>query len=226
MQNTKENTTEATPATDPKAPINLVNQIVPGYRKNPLGHLVPEANISSIDKMRDEFVRGLIEQAIEVSDMVGAFKTSSMSEISKFVELAAMEFNVTIGGSKGNLTLTSYDGQYRVMRAIDETITFNEGMTTARELIFKCIETWTAGANQNLATLVTRAFEKDKNGHLSTSRVLSLRSYEIDDPSWETAMDMISKSIQVQATVHYLRFYKRNKNGKWEQISLDPGITT
>lgn len=205
--------------------MNTGTQAVPGYRPNPLGHLVPESNISTIDKIRDDFVRGLVARAKDVSVAVGQFKTSSMSEISKFVELAALDHGVVIGGQKGNITLTSFDGRYRVVRAIDESITFNEGMSTARELIFRCIESWSAGADPKLTTLVTRAFERDKNGHLSTSRILALRSYEIDDPDWKKAMEMIAKSIQVQATIHYLRFYERDDNGRWNQVSLDPGLT-
>lgn len=195
-----------------------------GYRENSLGHLVPEVNISEIDKLRDDFVKNLVQHAKVTSKAVEFFKSSSMSEISNFVELAAMEHGVVIGGNKGNLSLTSFDGKYRVMRAIDEVIGFNEGMTSARELIFRCIERWSTGADPHLTTLVTRAFETDHNGHLSTSRILALRSYEIDDDDWKTAMDMIGKSILVQATVHYLRFYERDANGKWNQISLDPGI--
>ena len=200
-------------------------QPVPGYWQNPLGHLVPEDNISTIDKIRDDFVRGLVARAKQVSASVGQFKTSSMSEISKFVELAALDHGVVIGGQKGNITLTSFDGRFRVVRAIDESITFNEGMSTAREIIFKCIEAWSEGADPKLATLVTRAFERDKNGTVSTSRILALRSYEIDDQNWRKAMEMIAKSIQVQATIHYLRFYERDDNGRWIQIPLGPGLT-
>lgn len=196
-----------------------------GYRPNALGHLVPESIIPEIFKLRDDLVKQLVAAAEGIGLAVAEFKQSSMSEISKFIELSAMEHGVQIGGDKGNATLMSYDGQYRIIRAIDESISFNEGMTTARELIFKCIEKWSKGADPHLATLVSRAFETDKNGHLSTSRILALRSYQIDDEDWQKAIAMIGQSVQVQAKVHYLRFYRKTESGRWQQIPLDPQLT-
>ncbi len=35
-------------------------------------------------------------------------------------------------------------------------------------------------------------------------------------------MDLISESIQVNATKEYLRFYERDASGKYVQIALDP----
>lgn len=195
-----------------------------GYRENSLGHLVPESIIAEIDKLRDDLVKSLVKAAEEKAVEISNFKLASMSEISRFVELSAMEYKVSLGGDKGNLTLTSFDGKFRVVRAIDESICFNEGMTTARELIFKCIEKWSAGADPHLSVLVSSAFETDKNGHIATSRILALRSYNIDDDDWRTAMEMIAKSIQVQATVHYLRFYRKTPGGRWAQVSLDPAL--
>lgn len=201
------------------------NKTIPeGYRENSLGHLVPESIIAEIDKLRDDLVKSLVKAAEEKAVEISNFKLASMSEISRFVELSAMEYNVTLGGEKGNLTLTSFDGKFRVVRAIDESICFNEGMTTARELILRCIQKWSAGAEPHLTTLVSSAFETNKNGHLATSRILALRSYTIDDDDWRTAIEMIDKAIQVQSTVHYLRFYRKSPGGRWTQVSLDPAL--
>ena len=222
--------TEKSPDTDPeiqrkKQMEEEKKQKIPaGYRENSIGHLVPEANISDIDKLRDDFVRELVLKAEAIGDQVQAFKSSAMAEVSKFVELAALEHGVAVGGDKGNLTLTSFDGKYRVIRAIDDDIGFNEGMTTARELILHCIEKWSSGSDPHLTTLVSRAFEVNDNGHLSTSRIMSLNSYKIDDDEWRTAMEMITKSIIVLAKVHYIRFYSRGSDGKWQQIALDPSF--
>lgn len=204
---------------------NNSNTIPEGYRPNALGHLVPESIIPEIDKLRDDLVKQLVAAAEDVGKEVAEFKSNSMSEISKFIELSAMEHGIQIGGNKGNATLTSYDGRFRIVRAIDETISFNEGMTTAREIIFKCIQKWSRGADPHLATLVSRAFETDKNGHLSTSRILALRSYQIDDEDWQAAITMIGQAIQVQAKVHYLRFYRKTDGGRWQQVPLDPQLT-
>ncbi len=128
-----------------------------------------------------------------------------------------------IGGEKGNLVLTSFDGRYRILRAMDETVEFSEGLTVARSIIDGCIKRWSAGADANLVALIRKAFEADKAGRISVARVLSLLSVEIDDPEWRRAVDVIRQSIQVQASKVYLRCYERDHNGKYVQIALDGG---
>ncbi|HDL4342987.1 TPA: DUF3164 family protein, partial [Mannheimia haemolytica] len=63
--------------------------------------------------------------------------------------------------------------------------------------------------------------EVDKEGNLSTAKILSLRRVEIDDARWNQAMTAISDSVQVIGSKGYIRFYKRDENGKYQPISLD-----
>lgn len=196
-------------------------EIPAGWRMNTLGHLVPEDKIPELDKLRDEMVNDLIGRAREMAARMDEFKLAALAQIESFVEVAAQEHGVRLGGAKGNLSFVSYDGRYKIIRAVDEHIAFTEAMSLAREEIFECIRSWTEGANGNLVELVTRAFEPDRDGHLSASKILALRSYRIDDPKWRHAMDMIGEAIRVQSTVHYLRFYVRDGRDKWRQIALD-----
>lgn len=201
----------------------MANQdaIPAGWRMNTLGHLVPEDKIPELDKLRDEMVIDLIGKAREMAAKMDEFKRAALAQIESFVEVAAQEHGVKFGGTKGNLSFVSYDGRFKILRAIDEHITFTEAMSLAREEIFECIRSWTEGANGNLVELVSRAFEPDKDGHLSASKILALRSYKIDDPKWQHAMDLIGEAVRVQCTVHYLRFYVRDGKDKWRQIALD-----
>ena len=191
-----------------------------GYMKNAQGHLVPVANVKEIDKVRDEIVRKMVEGARLLAEHSRQFREVCFGEVGHFVELAAMEHGVTLGGDKGNLTLTSFDGTLRVTRASDEQITFTEGMTVARKLIFDCIDKWSDGANTNLAALVRKAFETDKAGHLSASKIMGLLSYQIEDDDWRKAMDVIRESVQVIGTKTYIRFYEREAGGEFKQIAL------
>jgi hypothetical protein len=190
---------------------------------NGLGHLVPVSAIREIDIVRDTLVQDLIKEVKVRSAETASFKAQCQSQISSFVEVAAQEHGVAMGGAKGNVSLTSFDGRYKVVRAIDETIQFSEGLVVARELIDRCIQRWTDGANSNLVVLINKAFETDRAGNLSTARVLSLASVNIDDPEWQKAIEAIHQSIQVSATKAYVRFYERNATGQYVQIPLDGG---
>jgi hypothetical protein len=199
-------------------------KIPEGYMQNGLGHLVPLANVPELDKLRDETVRAMVREAETVGRLVAEFRTRAGQAVASFCELSAQEFGAELGGGKGNVTLTSYDGSMKVVRARADQITFNEAVRVTRELCFKCIAKWSEGANANLATVVRRSFETDKNGHLSAAKILSLRTYEIrDDPDWDAAMDALDRAIQVIGSRQYVRFYRRGPDGKYAQVGVDCG---
>lgn len=199
-------------------------KIPEGYMENGLGHLVPVANVAELDKLRDDLVRRLVNYAEETGRLVATMRESTAAEVAAFCELSAQEFGAEIGGEKGNVTLTSYDGSMKVVRARSDEITFTEAVRVTRELCFRCIEKWSEGANANLAVCVRRSFETDKNGHLSAAKILSLRSYEIrDDPDWDAAMRALDGAIQVIGSRQYVRFYRRGPDGKYAQVGVDCG---
>lgn len=197
-------------------------KIPEGYMENGLGHLVPESNVPELDKLRDVTVRRMVSEAIRVGAEVDELRDWAAVEIASFCELSAQEFGAELGGEKGNVTLTSYDGSMKVVRARSDQITFNEAVRVTRELCFKCIAKWSEGVNANLAVCVRRSFETDRNGHLSAAKILSLRSYEIrDDPDWDAAMEALDRAIQVIGSRQYLRFYRRGPDGKYAQVGVD-----
>jgi len=191
-----------------------------GYMKNGMGHLVPVEQVRTIDKLRDEIVRRMIGGAKMLAKHRAQYQEECFGMVTDFVELAAAEHGVTLGGEKGNIQLTSYDGTMRVIRANDYQITFTEGMTAARKIILDCVEKWTEGANKNLAALVQKAFEVDKDGHLSASKILGLYQYDIVDDEWSRAINIIRESVQVVSTKTYIRFYERGADSEYKQIAL------
>lgn len=201
----------------------MSDSIPKGYMVNAQGHLVPLSAVRAIDLVRDGLVSDLIQEAKFHSEVTAKFKASCQARVSSFVEVAAQEHGVSMGGAKGNVSLTSFDGRYKVIRAIDETIQFSEGLVVAREMIERCIQRWSDGANANLVALINKAFETDRAGNLSTARVLGLASVQIDDEEWRKAIDAIQQSVQVASTKSYVRFYERNALGQYVQIPLDGG---
>ncbi|GGA95972.1 DUF3164 family protein [Agarivorans gilvus] len=193
-----------------------------GYRTNAAGHLVPESQIKAVDLVRDELVCNMVEEAMLLQQGLAAFKAKYMAEITDFVDVSAAEHNVKFGGAKGNVSLLSYDGKFKVQRAIGEHRVFDERILAAKALLDQCIERWCAdGANDNIRALVEHAFRVNKQGHIDVNEVLGLRQLSIDDEEWKAAMDALADSIQVTGTSSYLRLYKRDNNGKYQQFPLD-----
>lgn len=201
----------------------MTQQTIPaGYRQDAKGCLIPESLIKPIDLARDQLVRELAAQAQTLSQSIGTFKTASIGDIDAFVQLSAEQYNVKIGGAKGNLTLYSFDGQYKIIVAQAERMQFDERLQAAKELIDECITDWSQGSRDEIKVLVQAAFQTDKEGKINTGRVLALRRLAIDDERWQTAMTAIGESLQVVGTKEYVRFYQRIGNtDQYQPINLD-----
>ncbi|MDQ2822433.1 MAG: DUF3164 family protein [Pseudomonadota bacterium] len=193
-----------------------------GYRKNANGHLIPESMIKPIDLERDQLVIDLIGSAKALSANIAAFKTQVFGDVSAFIQLSAEEYGLKVGGKKGNVTLFSFDGRYKVLVATAENMAFDERLQAAKGLIDECIEVWSAGSSPEIKVLVQQAFNTDKEGNLNTGRILGLRRLEIKDERWQRAMTAIGESVQVVGSKQYVRFYERvGETDQYVPISLD-----
>ena len=120
------------------------------------------------------------------------------------------------------VSLVSYDGRYKVQRAIQESINFDERLQAAKALRDDCLRDWTADARSELAALINDAFRVDSAGNIRTAMVLGLRRIQIQDERWMQAMDAISDSVQVVGSKAYVRIYERVGNSdQYRPISLD-----
>lgn len=191
------------------------------YRQDAKGNLVPLANIKEIDLLRDELVMEIADKAAKVQQQIASFKADAMADLTAFVQLSADRYDVSLGGKKGNVTLHSFDGQYRVNLAMQDTLVFDEGLLAAKALIDECINEWTAGSRTELKTLINAAFQVDKEGNISTARVLGLRRLDIKDEKWRRAMEALGDSLQVQTSKQFVRVYRRDEAGDYQLMNLD-----
>ncbi len=191
------------------------------YWKDANGALKPDELVKPIDKERDKLVRSFVALAEEHSMAMKRFKRMVFDDVGAFISLSAEKYGVRIGGAKGNVTLFTYDGSYKMQLAVQEHIRFDERIHAAKALIDECLHDWSEGAKPELKALIDNAFEVDKEGNLSTAKILSLRRVEIADKRWNQAMEAISDSVQVVGSKDYIRFYQRDADGKYQPISLD-----
>lgn len=201
----------------------MANQAIPvGYWQDASGSLIPESKIKDIDKLRHQVVTDLCVMAEKSRDGLADFKARAMQEVAALVSTSMEQYGVKAGGEKGNVTLISFDGRYKLVRSMQDKLTFGEQLMAAKALIDECVHEWAHNADDNIKVLVNHAFQTDKEGKINTGRVLGLRRLEIRDAKWQSAMQAIADSIQIASTKPYVRFYKRNDTtGEYESISLD-----
>lgn len=201
--------------------MNTPTQIPDGYKADSRGRLVPIESIKEIDLARDELVAELVAKAREINEALAAFRDRSNQDIDAFVDLSCEKYGVTLGGEKGNLTLSSYCGRYRVCRDVQETLTFDEKLKAAKKLVDECLEDWSSEGRSEIRTLVGDVFQVDSKGRINTKRVLSLRKHKFKDPRWVKAMEAIADSLSVAVSRSYIRIYQRDEKGNYSQLCLD-----
>lgn len=191
------------------------------YMKDRKGRLVPVNQIDGHDIEMDAFVRNQVKKAKELQAVLRQFKQNAFDDCYAFMSLLAEKYERKIGGQKGNVTFSTFDGSMQVRIAVQDTLTFGPELQIAKQIIDECLNDWAKDANQNLRTLITDAFEVDKEGELNTGRILSLRRIKINDERWKQAMNAISESLRIAVSKTYINFREKESNGKYNNISLD-----
>ena len=192
------------------------------FMEDAQGRQVPVSMIKKFDLKRHDLVCSIMERTFAERERLAEFKQRVWEEIQSFVDESAKDSGAKkLGGKKGNITLTSFDGRYKLIVAVNDGILFNEKLQIAKQLIDECIGKWSKNARPELKVLVDDAFNVGKNGLVSTGKVLGLRRLNITDATWRRAMDAITESIQVVSSKTYMRFYERQDDESYKQIPLD-----
>ena len=178
-------------------------------------------NIKEIDLARDDLVREIFAAVQPAMDALDNAKQRAIADVRAFVELSAEKYGVK-PSKKGNITLTSFDGKLRVNVAMKDVMMFDERLQAAKALIDECLNEWTQDSRSELRVIVQQAFDVDKDGHISTAKVLSLRSLKIEDAKWQRAMQALSDSLHTLATREYVRLYRRDeRTGEWALLGAE-----
>lgn len=199
-----------------------MTQVPDGYKEDGTGALRPVDAIKKIDLLRDDLVMEIVNKAKVKRDELVTLKAEIYGDIESFVDLSSEQYGVKRGGKKGNVTLTSFDGKYKIIKANADNVVFDERLQAAKALIDECLAEWSKGAHPGLVTIVNDAFRTDQKGELRTNRVLALRRHDINDIRWKNAMDAIADSLQVVGSKTYIRVYERiGQTDRYKQIPLD-----
>ncbi|ECP1857914.1 DUF3164 family protein [Salmonella enterica] len=228
---TENTTTAATAATTP-APASVSGAVAQkqytalsapeGYWIDARGVMTPADMVKPIDKDRDALVGEIIERALPLHKGLTEFKQSVFADTQAFRELSGELYGARVGGEKGNMTFYSWDGVWKVNVAIAERLAFDERLQAAKALIDECLKDWMEGSRPEVVSLIDEAFQVDKEGEVSTSRILRLRRLDIADERWLNAMRAINDAILIVGSKKYVRIYKRSgDSNQYVPFSLD-----
>jgi hypothetical protein len=192
------------------------------YMRDAKSNLVPLENVKPQHKLEDETVRKVIGFAAELSGQIARFRNHTFADLLSLTALLAQEYNSTKGGKKGNTTFQTIDGCQKVCIQVADFIDFGPELQTAKGLIDECLIEWASDSRSEIRTIVTRAFNTDKEGQINKSEILMLLRLDIEDGRWQRAMAALKDSMRVTGSKSYLRFYRRDHpDADWEAITID-----
>jgi len=189
------------------------------------GGLIPESAVKAVDKLEDEIVRKVIGAALPISAVVAAFRLQTLADMDDFVSLLEQEYGARRGGSKGNLTFTSFDGTLKICVQVSENISFGPELQVAKTLVDECLREWSAGSGAEIQAIINRAFDVDNQGRINRNDLLGLLRLEIEDTRWQEAMRAIRDSMRVIGSKRYVRMYRRaNAQAQWTAVTIDVAV--
>jgi hypothetical protein len=201
--------------------MNTENQIPEGYMKNSRGDLVRIENIKPIDLLKDQSANELAKQAIDIHMALVKFKRMALDDIQELIKTAGEKYDLKLGGDKGNITISSFNGRYKVQRTFADQINFGLELEAAKELFLRYLDEVTAGTDGEIRALIDGAFRTTNNGSLRTADLLRLLKYDIKHPNWVQACEALKDSISVDGKTVYVRVSERiNDSDKYRPIPL------
>lgn len=192
------------------------------YMADAKGGLVPLSLIKPQHLLEDELVRKVLGYAVELSERVSRFKEHTFEDIGNFEALLVQEYGSTVGGAKGNKTLSTHDGLYKISVQVADNIVFGPELQIAKALVDECLNEWAAGARDEIRAIVTRAFNTDKAGQINRSEIFMLLRLEIEDARWQRAMRAIRDAMRIEGSKTYVRCHRRDTvDGPWQAVTID-----
>lgn len=192
------------------------------YLRDAKGSLVPVSAVKPADLLMDETVRSILADARSVSALIAEFKVRTFERVGDLQALFLQDYGATVGGAKGNITLTTFDGCEKVQVQVADRLEFGPELLSAKALIDECLTEWSADSGAHIRALVNRVFQVDKEGQINRTEMFMLMRTNIDEPRWLRAMDAIRDSIRSVGSRQYVRFYDRPAGDQsWSAVTVD-----
>src|SRR5690606_379589 len=123
----------------------------------------------------------------------------------------------------GNFTWHNFDRSLKIEVSINERIQFDDlTITACKDKLNQLIDANNEGKVESIKDMVNDAFSTSR-GKLDAKKVMSLLKYKsrIKAPVFQEAMVLLEESIRRPDSKVYFRIWKKNQDGKYENIDLN-----
>jgi len=184
---------------------------------------IPYSRTTKAERLKERHSKKIVKKALDINRRLKVFKTEVKllcDEAFKAVMLEKSATKVT----KGNFQWKNFDGTIKIDVNVNEPIEFDDlTIQAAKSKFDEFLEVNITASNEFVKRLILDAFSTNKGSRLDTKRILSLARYKskINKPLFSEAVDLINDAIRHPKTKTYFRVWKRNEDGKYENIDLN-----
>ncbi|WP_313234201.1 DUF3164 family protein [Sphingobacterium multivorum] len=173
------------------------------------------------ESLRDENVTSLVEKAMKLHKELASFKSQTFEDIDTLYKLL-QEHSSRHQKGKGNVTLDTSDGQYRLVFKRSDNTRFDERATQAEAHIIDFIANRWGEKDDADSRFIKKLLER-KNGKLDKNKVLDMISMKdnYNDPHWQKGIELLQESIVPDTTRFYAEYYVRSEDNEWLPVVLN-----
>lgn len=178
---------------------------------------------TSYDKLRDSYIATVFGKMDEFSGQLKAFKDES---VKMGLELHAKMYESLGREPKAGIdsyTLTSADGKSKVSIERQWRCEYDETSTVAIETIRTVLREKFEGRNKAMYAIIDGILLKNNKGEYDERLMAKLRKHEeaVDDKRFSEALDTLARAYRPTTSQTYIRAYRRNDAGKWEDVVMN-----
>lgn len=192
------------------------------YMADGKGGLRAIENIPPLKRLQDEQVRKIFGFAFALSAQIARFKGHVYEDLGSFDALMMQEYGLKVGGPKGNRTYSTFDGLMQVEVRIQDRIAYGPEMQVAKAIFDKVLTERSADADPLIRSIITSAFDTDKEGQINRANVFVLLNARDPDPEFQKGQEAIRDAMHVIGSQSYLRFKHREAfDAPWETLTIN-----
>jgi len=182
-----------------------------------------QKELAAYDEEKNEKISKLMERAYALSVALEEFKKECHTTFDEQSE-ALERYGMIRSNSKGGFSITSKNGSMRITRIRSTEPFWDEKSIKAVDLIKDFLYSTVKKRNKKLFEILISFIEKNKNGDLEYSRVMSLVQHEdkYDDPRWKEGLQLIKESYNNRLKGFGYEFKEVDpESKKWKHLNLN-----
>jgi hypothetical protein len=171
------------------------------------------------EALRNETIDKLVTRAVVLSNMLKDFKTGVFDDLSTLYDLLK-EYSSRHADGKGNFTIESQDGDYKIEFSRQTLGSFDERADQAAFHIIDFVNSRWSG-DVETKELITGILERSK-GKFDIKQIQKLYAMEakFNDPNWLEGIRLFKEAWRPSETKDYTRFWVKYK-GEYQAVNLN-----